>query len=94
MSLYKETVKPILAQIFSSKKALATIAGAIVWALAQAGVGASPAAVLPLLGIIGTYVLGQGMADIGKEKALAEIAGVKEMAAVSLGKPQQPVESE
>ena len=61
------TIKPVLAQILTSKKALALLAAAIVWALAQAKVIASPSDILPLLGILATYILGQGLADNGKE---------------------------
>lgn len=64
-------IKPILADILGSKKALALIAGAIVWALAQADIVATPEAILPLLGIISVYLLGQGIADNGKEAVKA-----------------------
>jgi hypothetical protein len=64
-------IRPILADILGSKKALALIAGAIVWALAQADIVATPEAILPLLGIISVYVLGQGIADNGKEAVKA-----------------------
>lgn len=64
-------IKPILAEILSSKKALAMLAGAIVWALAQAGIVATPEAILPLLGLISVYLLGQGWADSGKEAVKA-----------------------
>jgi len=77
-----KTIKPILGQILSSKKALALITGAIVWALSQAGIGASEAQVLPLLGFIASYILGQGIADLGKEEA--------KVIAKSLGKPPAP----
>lgn len=75
-----KALKPVLAQIFTSKKALATMAGAIVWVLAQVGVVATPAAVLPLLGLISIFVMGQSIADHGKE-------AVKEAK-----KPQAPAE--
>jgi hypothetical protein len=75
-----KSIKPILGQILSSKKALALIAGAIVWALSQAGIGASDEQVLPLLGFIASYLVGQGIADSGKEAAKV----------LSLGKSQPP----
>lgn len=75
-------IKPVLGQILSSKKALAMIAGAIIWALAQAGIGASEAQVLPLLAFIASYLLSQGLADFRKE-------GDKIVAA-SLGKSEAP----
>ena len=79
--MWKE-IKPVLGQILKSKKALALIAGAIVWGLAQAGVGASPDQVLPLLGFIASYLVGQGIADKGKEEA--------KIIAASLGKSEAP----
>ena len=83
--MWKETIKPLLGSVLTSKKALALIAGAIVWALAQAGVVATPDAVLPLLGIISMYIFGQGIADNGKEAQKVLVDG--------LGKPQPPAES-
>ena len=62
-----KSIKPVLAQILTSKKALALIAAAIVWALAQEKIVASPSDILPLLGVVSVYILGQGVADSGKE---------------------------
>ncbi len=85
-----KAIKPVLGQILTSKKALATIAAIIIWALAQAGVMATPEQVLPLLGVIAAFVTGQGIADIGKEAKKVEVQGVKELRALdpSLGKPE------
>ena len=71
-----KSVKPVLAKIFTSRKALAMLAGAIIWALAQAGVAFSEEGVLYLLGFIGTYILGQGIADHRKEGDLAIAASL------------------
>jgi len=71
--MWTKTIKPLLADILTSKKALALIASAIVWALAQAGVVATPEAILPLLGVISVYLLGQGIADKGKEAVKAAV---------------------
>ncbi len=73
-------IKPVLEQVLTSKKALAMLAGALVWVLAQAGVTATPEQILPVLVLIATYILGQGLADIGKE--------ANKVVADSLGKPQ------
>ena len=81
-----KSIKPVLGQILSSKKALALIAGAIVWALAQAGVAANPSDVLPLLGFVASYMLGQGIADHGKERAKVIAESVASEAA--LGKQE------
>lgn len=73
--------KDTILQLVTSKKALALLAGAIVWALAQAGVVASPDAILPLLALIASYVVGQGLADVGKEKKKIEAEMVKDIKA-------------
>lgn len=75
-----KAIKPVLGQILSSKKALALIAGAIVWALSLVDIGANEAQILPLLGLVASYLIGQGIADSGKEAAKV----------LSLGKPQPP----
>ena len=80
MSILKE-IKPVLGQILKSKKALALISGGIIWALAQAGIVASPEQILPVLGLISAYILGQGVADVGKEKAKIEAAAIAELPA-------------
>lgn len=71
------SIKPVLAKIFSSRKALSLIAGGIVWGLAQFGLVTTPEQVLPLLGLIGFYMLGQGLADFRKEgdQAIADSLG-------------------
>jgi len=77
--MWKSSIKPVLAKIFGSRKALAAIAGGIVWALAQFGMVTTPDQVLPLLGLIGFYLFSQGLADFRKE-------GDKAIADASLGK--------
>ena len=61
------TSRPVLAKIFSSRKALATIAAGIVWGLSQFDIITTPDRVLPLLALVGFYLLGQGLADFKKE---------------------------
>jgi len=80
--MWKDIFKPVLAQFLGSKKALAMLAGFIVWGLAQAGVVSSPDQVLPILAFIASYILGQGIADKGKEEA--------KVIASSLGKSPAP----
>lgn len=62
-------------EMLSSKKFIASAVGVIVWLLSKAGLdldaGEATAAISPLL----TYILGQGIADHGKSKALTEAAG-------------------
>lgn len=81
-------MKEALVGLFSSKKALAGMAGTAATALIllaqKAGYGLDPEAtkllVQSVLGLAGLYILGQGAADWGKEKtkveaALWEVAG-------------------
>jgi len=63
------TLKTLLVGIFTSKKALALLAGAIVFALSKAGLNILESSITPLLALIGTYIVGQGIADNGKEAA-------------------------
>jgi len=62
----QEAIKNML----SSKKALATIAGVLVIALAPR-LGLNPEQITAILALIGTYVIGQGVADHGKEQVKA-----------------------
>lgn len=70
------TIKKIISTIASSKKAIATIAGVLLailsplarkvgWDLTQSEIEWS-------LALIASYVVGQGIADAGKEKAKIE----------------------
>ena len=83
-------IKPLLSEILGSKKALALIAAAIVWILAQLKVVASPDAILPLLGVLAAYIVGQGVADIGKEKAKIDANTVKELKTKKATKTPNP----
>lgn len=74
-----KAIAPVLKQILTSKKALVTLAAVIVWALAQAGVAVTPEQVLPLLGVLASFVVGQGLADIGKEAKKVEGETIKEL---------------
>ena len=71
------SLKKTLIELATSKKALALLAGFIVWALAQANIGATPDAILPILGLIAAYITGQGLADFRKhgDQALADSLG-------------------
>lgn len=72
------TIKPALVALFGSKKFLAMLAGAIVWLLGKSGLAVTSADVTPVLLLIGSYIGAQGLADIGKARAM--------IAAESLGK--------
>jgi len=63
-----EAIKGIL----SSKKALAAIVGVVVSLVAKLGIDLPTEALLAILTPILAYILGQGVADIGKEAAKSE----------------------
>jgi hypothetical protein len=63
----------LLKQIFSSKKALVGMASVLVVMLQYFGAPIDEATVLKLLGIAGAYIIGQGLADNGKEAKKLEI---------------------
>jgi uncharacterized membrane protein (DUF441 family) len=54
-------------QLLTSKKALAAIAGFIVAAVGRVGLDLDPDAVTQVLAPIVAYIVGQGIADAGKE---------------------------
>jgi hypothetical protein len=66
-----DIVKDLLKTFLTSKKALALLAGAVVWGLAKAGVLIPEESVLEILVLIAAYIVGQGIADNGKEAVLA-----------------------
>jgi len=78
-------MKEALAGLIGSKKALAAIGGAAASALAllasKYGYGLDAAATQTLiqsfLGLVGLYIVGQGAADWGKEKAKVEAAAME-----------------
>lgn len=92
-------MKEALAGLFSSKKALATMAGmaatALITLAGKYGWALDPAAAKTLtaavLGLVGLYVLGQGAADLGKEKAKIEAAAMA-LASTAKKAPETPSE--
>lgn len=74
----KDFIKYALQAIFHSKKASAAMAGVLLTLLAplasRIGWDLTQDQLLAVLGIIGTYILGQGLADAGKERAKLELA--------------------
>ena len=55
--------KKTLSTLFGSKKFLMTLTGVLVWVVSRAGLNISPAAVEPVLMLIGMYVGAQGVAE-------------------------------
>lgn len=60
------TVKALL----SSKKFVAALIAALVWLGGKVGLSVDTETMAGIVGPIVAYVLGQGMADFGKEKAV------------------------
>ncbi len=79
----------IVKELFKSKKFLAAIAGAAVVVLNKAiGLEIPETDVLKILGVVASYIVGQGIADHGKEKAKIEMPS-KALAAMKSGGPVQ-----
>lgn len=55
-----------LKDLVTSKKAMATMAGIAAWGLGRAGLDIPAAELEPVLQLLGWYVVGQGVADVGK----------------------------
>jgi uncharacterized membrane protein (DUF441 family) len=56
-----------LRQLLTSKKTIAAIAGVIVAAVGRVGLDLDPEAVTQIIAPIVAYIVGQGIADAGKE---------------------------
>ena len=65
-------MKELLKQILTSKKAWAAIVACLVWCLGRFGWDVPAAELLPVVAILCTFIGGQALADIGKEKAKVE----------------------
>ena len=65
-------MKQALKGMFGSKKAIAMIAGVLVSFAGKYGLELSTEDLTPILAPLLAYILGQGVADIGKEKAKTE----------------------
>lgn len=68
------TVKSIIGELLSSKKALATLASILVWVIGKIGLEVPAETLLPILGALAAYVLAQGWADAGQKEALKTAA--------------------
>jgi len=62
-------------EMLGSKKALMAILSAAVWAGGKFGLELDADELLPLVAPLWAYVLGQSVADLGKEKAKIESGG-------------------
>lgn len=59
----------ILKELLSSKKFTVALAATLVWAVSLIGFDVSVEAIGAMLSPLYAYVLGQGIADVGKAKA-------------------------
>jgi hypothetical protein len=69
--------KHLVGEILTSKKALALLSGLAVLGLSKHGVDVNPDTVDRVLGFLGAYIVGQGVADMGKEKLKAAVRMAK-----------------
>lgn len=63
-----------LRDLFGSKKFVAALAGVVFVAVNKLGLGIDENTVLAIIGLIASYVIGQGIADNGKEAVIMEAA--------------------
>ena len=78
---------------FASKKFLATVLGAVVVALGSV-FGLSEDQTAKVAGMVGAYILGQGLADQGKEKAKQEAKLAQELNGKSAAERAAALEAE
>lgn len=64
--MFWDRLKLALTELFTSKKAMATMVGMIITVAGKYGLQLPEDVVYSLLGLIGTFVIGQGIADVGK----------------------------
>jgi hypothetical protein len=79
----KENDMGLIKDLFRSKKAVATMAGIAAWGLGRAGLDVPATELEPVLQLLGMYVVGQGIADVGqavlkgKTKSIPELFGAE-----------------
>ena len=64
----------LLAEVLTSKKAIATMAGVLIVATNRIGLQLPEEAVTQIVGAIAAYVVSQGLADFGKNKTVPPAA--------------------
>lgn len=68
-------MKKVILELLSSKKAVATMVGVLLTIVAKTGLVLPEDSVTEIVQVIMAYVIGQGIADHGKEKVIAEMRG-------------------
>lgn len=74
-----DRVREMIISALTSKKAIATIAAIVVAAAGRLGLGIPEATVTQIIGMIAAYIVGQGVADIGKPVGLVAGDRFREM---------------
>jgi hypothetical protein len=59
----------VIGEVLTSKKGLAAVVAFLMVIVQYAGVPIDEETLIKLLGILGTYIIGQGIADAGKSAA-------------------------
>jgi uncharacterized membrane protein len=87
-----DLIKRFLGAIAGSKKAVAAVSAAVFIFLApvltRLGVEVTPEEKADIIKLVIAYLVGQGLADVGKSKAIVEAAAV-----ASDDEPAEPVEA-
>lgn len=63
-----------LKEMLTSKKLIATVVSGVAWAVAKIGWDADMTTLLPIIGPLWLYIVGQALADHGKEAAKIDAA--------------------
>ena len=64
----------LISNLLGSKKFIAAVIGLVVALAAEVGLELDTEAIMTIVSPIIAYILGQGVADIGKEKAIVDAA--------------------
>jgi len=62
----------LIKSLFRSKKFVAMITGIVLSILAKLGIGIPEDVIAEIITLVSVYIAGQGLSDIGKEKAKIE----------------------
>ena len=68
------TVKKLIAWLFASRKVTALLAGLLLLGAKRLGLDIAGAEIEEALALLGAYLVGQGIADAGKERSKIETA--------------------
>jgi len=77
----------LLKELFSSKKFVVMLAAMIVAVASKAGLALNPDLINQILALAGVFILGQGVADHGKEAAKVSAAATMTAMAATVAAP-------